>query len=1127
DDGTFIYIARVEDAAGNQGPESNAYAIMLDTTPPGEEEGYAITIDYYADDVPPEIGNFLDGTTTNDPTPTLNGTVAGLKDGDYINIYEGGLILGTAMVTDGNWIFIIPSEAGEGEHTYTAQIVDAAGNPGISASLNLTVDTSAPSETDGYAIAIVDYTDSVDPEEGNFPGGTSTNDAQPILNGTVAGLKTGDYIRIYEGDLALGEAKVTGSDPDAQWIFEIPETSDGQHTYTARIVDAAGNLGIFDTLTLTVDTRAPSAEDGYEIAIVNYRDDVAPNIGEYSADIPTNDKTPTLNGTVAGLKTGDYIRIYEGDLILGTATVTDGNWIFTITPAADEGEHTYTARIVDAAGNLGIEDSLTLTVDTTAPGADDGYAITFDSYTDNVDPEQGNFGPGTTTNDPNPILNGTVAGLKPGDTVNIYEEGTFLGTATVDSETQWHFTVPSSDNGQHTYTAVIVDAAGNEGINASLTLTINLGVWDGYEIAIVDYMDDENPDQGNFGDNTTTNDKTPTLNGTVVGLKTDDYISIYEGAQFLGTATVTDGSWTFEIPSASDGKHTYTAQIVDGAGNQGPSASLSLTVDTKAPSAEDGYAITLDSYTDNIDPEKGEFLGGTSTNDTQPILNGTVAGLKTGDFIRIYEGDLALGEAKVTDGSWAFTVTPEADQGEHTYTARIVDAAGNLGISASLTLTVDTTAPGADDGYAITFDSYTDDADPDQGTFGTNTTTNDTTPTLNGTVTGLNEGDYIRIYEGTTSLGTATVTDGNWTFTITSEAGEGEHTYTAQIVDAAGNPGISASLTLTVDTTAPSAEDGYEIAIVDYTDDVNPEQGNFVGGTTTNDPTPTLNGTVAGLKPGDTVNIYEGAGFLGTAVVTGTDPDATWSFDIPVTSDGTHIYTARIVDAAGNLGLYDTLTLTVDTQAPRASVTITQIMDNVDPQTGDIGNGGTTNDITPQLHGIVGGSVSAGDHVEILRDGVVVGSASISNGSWFWTDSNLEDGGRYMYTARVVDAAGNLGAISSPYVIHVDLGTPTLSVTIGEVWDDQVPHVGPVVDGGTTDDATPTLRGAINGGLLGANEAVVLYRSSDHGSTWIEVARMQPSEAVWEYTDSGLVSGETYTYRARVENAAGKGGAYS
>ena len=123
--------------------------------------------------------------------------------------------------------------------------------------------------------------------------------------------------------------------------------------------------------------------------------------------------------------------------------------------------------------------------------------------------------------------------------------------------------------------------------------------------------------------------------------------------------------------------------------------------------------------------------------------------------------------------------------GTHNLTTTATDAAGNTGShSAALAATVDTTRP-----FAPTI--------ADNG-LAADHITSDNTPTLTGTA---EAGSTVKIYDGTTLLGSvATNGSGSWTYT-TSALANGAHSLTSSATDAAGNTGVaSAVLAVTVDT---------------------------------------------------------------------------------------------------------------------------------------------------------------------------------------------------------------------------------------------------------------------------------------------------------------------------------------
>ena len=185
-------------------------------------------------------------------------------------------------------------------------------------------------------------------------------------------------------------------------------------------------------------------------------------------------------------------------------------------------------------------------------------------------------------------------------------------------------------------------------------------------------------------------------------------------------------------------------------------------------------------------------------------------------------------------------------------------------------------------------------------------TTDDSTPTISGTLSAaLGTGERLQIFNGTTVLGDATVNNTalSWTFTPAGLANTAATTYTlsAKVVDLAGNFGsASASRVFVLDTIAPLSS----AAITSVTDNVGGIQGPLGAGAVTDDSTPSLSGTItAALATGESLRIFNGSALLGAAVVNNTLK--TWTFTptaLPATSGTPYVISARVADAAGNLG---------------------------------------------------------------------------------------------------------------------------------------------------------------------------------------------------------------------------------
>jgi Ca2+-binding RTX toxin-like protein len=137
-----------------------------------------------------------------------------------------------------------------------------------------------------------------------------------------------------------------------------------------------------------------------------------------------------------------------------------------------------------------------------------------------------------------------------------------------------------------------------------------------------------------------------------------------------------DGSWSTSVTLSGDGAHSIIAQDTDAAGNIGTSAAVTFTLDTAAPTVAIGTAGGL-------------------TNHASQTISGTVGVADAGTSIKLYDNGSAtvLGTAVVqSDGSWSTSVTMSGD-GAHSIVAQDTDAAGNIGTSAPVTFTLQTSQP--------------------------------------------------------------------------------------------------------------------------------------------------------------------------------------------------------------------------------------------------------------------------------------------------------------------------------------------------------------------------------------------------------------------------------------------------
>src|SRR5262249_331095 len=147
--------------------------------------------------------------------------------------------------------------------------------------------------------------------------------------------------------------------------------------------------------------------------------------------------------------------------------------------------------------------------------------------------------------------------------------------------------------------------------------------------------------------------------------------NVYDGAKLLGTATANGtGAWSFVTGALPDGLHKFTATDTVSGTTSAASSALSVTIDTAAPSAP--------------------LIGGNSVSPTNVVtLSGTAEAKST---VTVFDGTTPLGTATAsTSGVWSFGTAP-LSAGNHSFTAKDADAAGNTS-AASSTLNLTLTTP--------------------------------------------------------------------------------------------------------------------------------------------------------------------------------------------------------------------------------------------------------------------------------------------------------------------------------------------------------------------------------------------------------------------------------------------------
>jgi hypothetical protein len=905
-----------------------------------------------------DSGTTATDNRTNLRRPRFTGT--GWAGASRIELVEGATVIATGALdpVTGVWTLQPATALADGQHTIAARVADQLGHlSNVSAAITVTIDATPPlppATPDLVAASDLGVSASDD----------ITSDNTPTFSGTA---EANTVVTVYS-DVAvpLGTATAGGA---GTWSFTSPALADGSHQITALAADTAGNVGeLSEALSITIDTTPP-AEMPSTPDLVDAGDS-----GSSAGDNITNVVTPTFTGTAPA---GAIVAVLDGTTVRGT-TVSDagGVWSFT-SPALGQGLHAITARVMDAAGNLGPASApLSVTIDTTAaaPAALDLTAAS-DSGISSSD---------NTTNITTPTITGTAESLS---TVTVSSDiaGT-LGVALADAAGNSSFSSPMLADGLHRVTARATDVAGNtSGSSAALSVRIDT------QAPAAPPLPDlaATRDSGASNSDNITNVRSPTFTGTSEAGSRVSVISNIAGVLSTVTAN-TSGVWSFTGGNLVDGDHQITVTATDLAGNtSGTSPALPVTIDTTRP---------LRPSVQGLDPtsDTGISDGDNITQNTRPILRGTA---EAGATVAVALGGLVLGTTVADDGTWNLP-TPALSDGVYGVTATATDAAGNASVSSPpLLMTIDTTiVPPATPAL---------DAASDTGNSNSDQITGTTTPTLMGTA---EPGSSVAILEGNIQLNLVSA-DAAGLWHSNPNLSEGTHAITAQATDSAGNTSeLSGVLNVTIDTTVPSAPSAADL-------DPASDSGRFDSDDYTNDPAPLLRGTA---DPDNMVEVFDGPTSLGTAVANNTGD---WSFrpSAPL-GDGEHHLAVIASDSAGNGSVRSgSLRITIDTVAPSQPAP-----PNLDraSDTGASRNDGLTNDQTPTFRG----SADPTSAVELFDAAISLGVRFPDpGGDWTLTSDRTLSPADHQVFAKITDLAGNTSPASTPLRITIDLQGPTIT----------------------------------------------------------------------------------------------------
>ena len=410
----------------------------------------------------------------------------------------------------------------------------------------------------------------------------------------------------------------TASVTNGVWTASFSGVADGTRTITATQTDAAGNAGT-SQVSVVVDGTAPAVTITDPAALSNSS---SKSIG-YTV-------TETGSGVASATCVLNGITLSPCDNPVNFAGFGSGNYVLTVI-------------VIDAAGNSG-SDSTSWTVDDAAPqpGIDEPWS-------------------GSATNDTTPPFAGW-AGTESGDnasvTVRLYTGLTATGTPTTQPATvvdgRWGINWPTTlSDGDYTVVVAQGDQAGNTGTSYAVTFRVDT------DLPMAQF--DSGPIEGSSSSSTSAS-----FGFSSTDTDVDYYLCSLDGA---GSAPCVGG---VTVTNLVDGLHTFSVTAVDFAGNSSPSVTRSWTVVTTPPS------VVISS------PATGAVVGASLT------VTGTASGATGNVTVTVSGEDPA--SVPVTGGTWTATFGGLAE-GPYTVVASMQDSVGNTGTSATVTITVDTTAP--------------------------------------------------------------------------------------------------------------------------------------------------------------------------------------------------------------------------------------------------------------------------------------------------------------------------------------------------------------------------------------------------------------------------------------------------
>ena len=590
-----------------------------------------------------------------------------------------------------------------------------------------------------------------------YAAGTSLSPSQLTVTATPNPATVGQSITLTATITMVGSVEPTGNVTFLSNGISIGSgvvNASGVATLSLSSLPAGGN-----SITVTYSgnsTYAPGASNSMMVTINGAAKTTTTTVLTASPNPATTSQAVTLTATVtatSGTATGT-VAFFDGGTSLGSGTLS-GSGVATVqVPSLTAGSHNLTAQY---AGTSTFSASNSATVVETVNGP------TTTATTTALIPSPN---PATTTQAVILTATVTAASGTPTGTIAFFDGSTSLGSGTLNGSGVASVQVPSLTAGSHNLTA---QYAGTSTFSASSSPTVVETVNTPAASTTTTTL--------NVSPNPATTTQAITLTATVTatqGTPTGS-ITFLDGTTSLGSATISGGVATIQVPTMTAGLHNLTAHYA-GTSSLNPSASSNVVETVNAPAA----ATTATALTASPNP---------ATTNQAITLTATVTtatGTPTGT-VTFFDGGTSLGSGNISSGVASVQV-PSFTAGLHNLTAQYTGTSSfNASASSVVTEIVNTPA------LIQTTTLIQTSANPIVA--GQSITLTATVTAASGTPTGT-----VSFLDGTTPLGTATIASGTASIQVPSLA-VGSHSLTAQYVGTS-TFGVSASTSVTETVTA-------------------------------------------------------------------------------------------------------------------------------------------------------------------------------------------------------------------------------------------------------------------------------------------------------------------------------------